>query len=53
LHADQTSVNANHELQLLKQGFYGIQDIDEQWFRAYKIAAHTKHVPLYMNSQRQ
>jgi len=53
LHADQTSVNADHELQLLKQGFYRIQDTDEQWFRAYKIAAYAKHMPLYMNSQCQ
>jgi hypothetical protein len=33
-------------MQLLKQGFYGIQDIAEELFRAYKITAHAKRVPL-------
>jgi len=46
LHADQTFLNANHELQLLIQGFYKIQDTSEQMFRAYKITAYAKRVPL-------
>jgi hypothetical protein len=31
---------------MLKQGFYGIQDTAEQFFRAYKITAYAKSVPL-------